>query len=114
MGVSVTSQSGNNGFVKEQYASVLQRSQRELGANVGRFAFGTNYNGLSDWIKRERMDRLPHRGGPWDRVLISAHYFAAQVNRLSEAIVSFTPDCEDASNLIFGQCLLLLDVSNPP
>lgn len=98
--------------VKEQYASVRQRSQRELGANVGLFAFDTSYSGLSDWIKSERMARLPHKGGPWDRVLISVHYFAAQVNRLSEAIESFTPDCEAASNLVYGQCLLLLDLGH--
>lgn len=60
------------------------------------------------------MERLPHRGGSWDRVLISVHYFAAQVNRLSEAIEAFTPDCEAASNLVFGQCLLLLEVNGYP
>ncbi|KAI8950503.1 hypothetical protein F4801DRAFT_602241 [Xylaria longipes] len=99
-------------FVKEQYVSVRQRCQRELGANVGLSAFDTSHSGLTDWIKHERMARLPHKGGLWDRVLISATYFAGQVNRLSEAIESFTPECEAASNLLYGQCLILLELGH--
>ncbi|KAI1121826.1 hypothetical protein F5Y10DRAFT_288019 [Nemania abortiva] len=110
LGRATSGQSVSIGFVKDQYASVRQRCQRELGANVGLFAFDTSYSGLSDWIKHERMANLPHKGGSWDRVLISAHYFAAQVSRLSEAIESFTPGCEAASNLVYGQCLLLLEL----
>ncbi|KAI3323513.1 hypothetical protein HD806DRAFT_535339 [Xylariaceae sp. AK1471] len=109
---AATGQSTNTYSVREQYVSVRQRSQRELGANVGLFAFDTSYSGLSDWIKHERMARLPHRGSSWDQVLISAHYFAGQVNRLSEAIESFTPECEAASNLLYGQCLVLLELGH--
>ncbi|KAI0195422.1 hypothetical protein F4808DRAFT_464244 [Astrocystis sublimbata] len=97
-------------FVKERYISVRQRCQRELGASAGLAAFDTSHSGLTDWIRRERMDRVPHRGGLWDRVLISVAYFAGQVNRLSEAIESFTLECEAASNLLYGQCLILLEV----
>jgi hypothetical protein len=97
--------------VKEQYASVRQRCLRDLGAGVGFHAFDTSHDGLREWIKNERLTRLPHKGGSWDRVLIAAQYFAAQVHHLSEVIDSFTPDCEAASNLVFGQCLLLLEVS---
>ncbi|KAI0858158.1 hypothetical protein F4860DRAFT_517061 [Xylaria cubensis] len=99
-------------FVKEQYVSVRQRCQRELGANVGHSAFDTSHSGLTDWVKHERMARLPHKGGSWDRVLISAAYFAGQVNRLSEAIESFTPESEAASNLLYGQCLILLELGH--
>ncbi|KAI1179918.1 hypothetical protein F4777DRAFT_404878 [Nemania sp. FL0916] len=112
VGRVVSGQSASVHFVQEQYASIRQRSQRELGASVGLFAFDTSYTGLSDWIKEERMARLPHKGGAWDRVLISAHYFAAQVDRLSGAIAPFTPDCESASNLLYGQCLLLLELGH--
>ncbi|KAJ3568853.1 hypothetical protein NPX13_g6279 [Xylaria arbuscula] len=97
-------------FVRDQYVSIRHRSQRELGANVGLYAFDTSHSGLVDWIKHERMARLPHKGGSWDRVLISAAYFAGQVNRLGEAIESFTPETEAASNLLYGQCLTLLEL----
>ena len=103
------------GFVREQYTSVRQRALRDLGAGVGEHAFDTSHAGFLDWIRSERITRLPHKGGSWDRVLIGAQYFAAQVNRLREIIdreiiESFTPDCAAASNLVFGQCLLLLEV----
>ncbi|KAK7749096.1 hypothetical protein SLS62_008491 [Diatrype stigma] len=98
--------------VKEQYASVRQRCLRDLGAGVGFRAFDTSYTGLLEWIRNERITRLPHKGGSWDRVLIAAQYFAVQVNRLRETIESFTPECGAASNLVFGQCLLLLELGH--
>ena len=101
-------------FVREQYATVHQRARRDLGASVGDGAFDTSHNGLLTWIRNERITRLPHKGGSWDRVLIGAQYFAAQVNRLREIIESFAPDFEAASNLVFGQCLLLLEASKHP
>ncbi|KAI1307781.1 hypothetical protein F5Y03DRAFT_383680 [Xylaria venustula] len=97
-------------FVRDQYVSVRQKVQRELGATVGLGAFDTSHAGLVEWIKHERLARLPHKGGSWDRVLISAAYFSGQVNRLSEAIESFTPESEAASNLLYGQCLILLEL----
>ncbi|KAI0466964.1 hypothetical protein F4859DRAFT_282468 [Xylaria cf. heliscus] len=109
---AVSGQNTSIHFVKEQYVSVRQRCQRELGASAGLSAFDTSHSGLTDWIKHERMARLPHKGGLWDRVLISATYFAGQVNRLSEAIESFTLECEAASNLLYGQCLILLELGH--
>lgn len=53
--------------------------------------------------------RLPHKGSSWDRVLIAALRFADQINRLAQEIESFAPDSCPASNLVSGQCLLLLE-----
>ncbi|RYP76267.1 hypothetical protein DL771_001886 [Monosporascus sp. 5C6A] len=106
---------GSNGhmttinLVKEQYASVRQQCRRDLGASVDLYAFDTSHAGLWEWIRNERITRLPHKGGSWDRVLIAAQYFALQVNRLRDAIESFTPECGAASHLVYGQCLLLLE-----
>ncbi|KAI1260279.1 hypothetical protein F5Y18DRAFT_259226 [Xylariaceae sp. FL1019] len=109
---TTTGQSAGINFVKDQYYSVRQKCQRELGASVGFSALDTSHAGLLDWIREERVARLPRRGSAWDRVLISVHYFAVQVNRLSEAIESFTPECGAASNLLYGQCLLLLEIGH--
>ncbi|ORY54739.1 uncharacterized protein BCR38DRAFT_529142 [Pseudomassariella vexata] len=98
--------------VKEQYAFISQRCHRELGASVGAHAFDTSYAGLLEWIRAERLTRLPPKGGCWDRVLIAAQYFAEQVHRLNLAINGFTLDCGSASNLVFGQCLLLLELGH--
>ncbi|KAI0148600.1 hypothetical protein GGR57DRAFT_505069 [Xylariaceae sp. FL1272] len=109
---TTTGQSAGIHFVRDQYYFVRQKCQRELGASVGFSALDTSHAGLLDWIREERVARLPRRGGAWDRVLVSVHYFAAQVNRLSEAIESFTPECGPASNLLYGQCLLLLELGH--
>lgn len=104
-----SSQFESGDIVKEQYLSVRHRCQRELGAGVGNNVLDTSYSELLDWIEDERLTRLPHRGGCWDRVLISAQHFAGQVNRLAQAIELFAPDSCNASNMVFGQCLLLLE-----
>lgn len=104
-----SSQFESGDIVKEQYLSVRHRCQRELGAGVGNNVQDTSYSELLDWIEDERLTRLPHRGGCWDRVLISAQHFAGQVNRLAQAIELFAPESCNASNMVFGQCLLLLE-----
>lgn len=96
-------------IVREQYISVRNRCQRELGASVGHNVLDTSLSDLHEWIRNERLTTLPHKGGSWDRVLISAHHFAEQVCSLGEAIESFAPESGVASNLVFGQCLLLLE-----
>lgn len=96
-------------IVREQYISVRNRCQRELGASVGHNMLDTSLSDLHEWIRNERLTTLPHKGSSWDRVLISAHHFAEQVCCLGEAIESFAPESGVASNLVFGQCLLLLE-----
>lgn len=95
-------------IVEEQYLHIRHRCQRELGVGVGLHVLDTSYPDLLEWIRDERLTRLPHKGGSWDRVLISAQHFADQVARLGNAIEMFAPSSEAASNLVFGQCLLLL------
>lgn len=96
-------------IVREQYLSVRNRCQRELGSSVGHNVLDTSLSDLHEWIRNERLTTLPHKGGSWDRVLISAHHFADQVCSLGEAIESFAPESGIASNLVSGQCLLLLE-----
>lgn len=104
---SSTSESAE--IVREQYISVRNRCQREMGASMSHNVLDTSLSDLHEWIRNERLTTLPHKGGSWDRVLISAHHFAEQVCRLSEAIENFAPESGVASNLVFGQCLLLLE-----
>lgn len=94
-----------------QYHSVRDRCRRELGVGV---VLDTTYADLRHWINDERLVRLPHKGSSWDRVLISALHFADQVHRLGQEIEVFAPDSCAASNLVFGQCLLLLDKVSMP
>lgn len=105
---SNASHSDSADIVEEQYLHIRHKCQRELGVGVGLHVLDTSYPDLLEWIRDERLTRLPHKGGSWDRVLISAQHFADQVSRLGHAIEMFAPSSEAASNLVFGQCLMLL------
>lgn len=97
-------------FVQEQHITIRERCRHELGAEVSPHLFDTEYAGLIAWIKSERLTRLPHKGGAWDRVLSAAQYFAEQVQTLHSTSQEFTAGSGAAANLVFGQCLLLLEV----
>ncbi len=96
--------------VKEQLETSRSHAYRVLGSNFGGYAFDTSITGLLDWIRDERLIRLPHKGGSWDQVLIAAQHFAEQVHRFNIAISTFESEVNAATNLVFGQCLLLLEV----
>jgi hypothetical protein len=98
--------------VREQLSSSRTQARRVLGSNFDEYAFDTSITGLLEWIRDERLIRLPHKGGSWDRVLIAAQHFAEQVHRFNAAITTFESDVNAATNLVFGQCLLLLEVRN--
>jgi hypothetical protein len=96
--------------VKEQLATSRNHAYHVLGSNFSGYAFDTSITGLLEWIRDERLIRLPHKGGSWDRVLIAAQHFAEQVHRFNIAISTFESEVNAATNLVFGQCLLLLEV----
>lgn len=101
-----------NAFVREQHSIVRRRVEHELGHGMHEHIYNTSYEGLLQWIKSERLMRLPHKGGSWDRVLIAAQYFAEQVHHFHHHIETFTEDSDGATNFVFGQCLLLLDLGH--
>ncbi|KIW28428.1 uncharacterized protein PV07_08095 [Cladophialophora immunda] len=107
-----TSSFGGLEQVKEQLATSRNHAYRVLGSNFSDYAFDTSITGLLEWIRDERLIRLPHKGGSWDRVLIAAQHFAEQVHRFNIAISTFESDINAATNLVFGQCLLLLELGS--
>ncbi|KAK3172213.1 hypothetical protein Dsin_033054 [Dipteronia sinensis] len=110
----ILTSSGHHGRVvgvqiKDEHIAVRHRCQKELGSHVGSYAYDTTFDGLLEWIRSERLIRVPHKGGNWDRVLIEVQHFAQQVHQLTESIAYFTDDCNAASHLMYGHCLLLLE-----
>lgn len=101
-----------NSFVREQHSVVRKKCQREFGAAIGDHVFNTSFEGLGESIKSERLMRLPRKGGSWDRVLIAAQHFAEQVYTLNRHIEMFTEESGAATNFVFGQCLLLLELGH--
>ena len=56
--------------------------------------------------------RIPNKGGSWDKGLIAAQYFAEQVHHLNKHVSTFTEEADSAANLVFGQCLILLELGH--
>jgi hypothetical protein len=56
---------------------------------------------FSDYITRERLRSMPHRGSLWDRVLRWAEFYALQVAAYANNIGSFVPESQNASKQIF-------------
>lgn len=98
-------------FLREQHSIVRQQLEQHM-HGLGHYAFDTSHDGLLKWIRDERMTRLPPKGGSWDRVLVAAHHFADQVERFNHEISDFTASSGSATNLVFGQCLVLLELGH--
>lgn len=101
-----------NTFVREQHMVLRQKAHHAFGASVGDHVFDTSYESLIDWIRAERMIRLPHKGGAEDRYCLAAELFAHQVHHFSHHIEAFTESSRSATNFVFGQCRLLLELGH--
>ena len=67
-----------------------------------------------DYIERQRLTHMPHRGSRLDKVLKWAEYFALQVSGFAKAVGSFIPDSKIAAKLILTASWILLEVCGLP
>ncbi|KAL8687481.1 MAG: hypothetical protein Q9218_006359, partial [Villophora microphyllina] len=67
-----------------------------------------------EFIERQRLTHMPHRGSHWDKVLKWAEFFALQISGYSTALKSFVPESKAAAQLIWtaSQSLLRLGPDN--
>lgn len=66
--------------------------------------------GFSDYITRERLSSMPHRGSLWDRVLRWAEFYALQIATYEKTIGSFVPESRTAAKQIFTLLRSLLEL----
>lgn len=64
-----------------------------------------------EYIERQRLIHMPHRGSHWDKVLKWAEFFALQVSRYATAAEKFVTESKAAAKLIWTASKCLLDVS---
>jgi hypothetical protein len=64
-------------------------------------------------LANERLRHMPHDGSNWDKVLRWAENIGGHVLIFHEAVHDFMLNSEDATRLIWGSCLSLLQVSSP-
>lgn len=65
---------------------------------------------FSDFITRERLSSMPHRGSLWDRVLRWAEFYALQIEAYSLAVNSFVPESRTAAKQIYTLLRALLEL----
>ena len=63
-----------------------------------------------DYIERQRLTHMPHRGSHWDKVLKWAEFFALQVSGYAATIEPVVPEGKVAAKLIWVATQSLLNV----
>lgn len=70
----------------------------------------TDYASLLEWIRCERMKKLPPEGSSFDKALVWAALFVERVHSFDSEIEQFAGDSHLAAQLSYGYCASLLEV----
>ncbi|KAJ6051935.1 hypothetical protein N7460_002469 [Penicillium canescens] len=76
----------------------------------------TDYASLLEWIRCERMKKLPPEGSSYDKALVWAALFVERVHSFDSGIEQFAGDSHLAAQMSYGYCASLLELgeSNAP
>ena len=88
--------------------SLARRGSDDL---TGSRVSDTDYASLLEWIRCERMRKLPPEGSRYDKALVWAALFIERVHSFDIGIEQFAGDSHLAAQLSYGYCASLLEVS---
>lgn len=91
----------------------LVRSTNGTGGMSMSRLMGTDHESLLEWIRAERMRKLPAEGSAYDKVLICARLFVERLHLFEGAVGPFAEESRSASQLAFIHCAGLLSVRPP-
>ena len=94
----------------EEIVTVVRRKTIQLDNDDEHYIKSTTIESFLEFITKERLTRVPHRGSLWDRVLKYAEYFALQISAYGESIGKFAPKSKSGSQLALANCRLLLEL----
>ena len=97
-------------MLREITSKVTASCKRELGASAEVVEGAIEVGVVLDYIAAERLRCMPHPGSRYDKVLRWAEFFAAQISSFSNSVSEFVTYGSEAAQLIWGSCLLLLQV----
>ncbi|KAL8902696.1 MAG: hypothetical protein Q9207_004463 [Kuettlingeria erythrocarpa] len=63
-----------------------------------------------EYIERQRLTHMPHRGSHWDKVLKWAEFFGLQTSGYADTVEPFTAESRFAAKLIWTACRALLEL----
>jgi len=90
----------------ERKISQLRTSFTERGETTTRITI----DDFLDYVAGERLRRIPHQGGRWDRVLKWAEYFANQLSHFEQIVHGFLKGSSEASEVAYVSLRALLDL----
>jgi hypothetical protein len=98
--------------LREIISKVNASSKRSLSTSSAEVFEGSKDIGIVlDFIAGERLRCYPHPGSRYDKTLRWAESFATQFYAFSETVSDFVMHSSEAVSMIFGSCMLLLQVS---
>jgi hypothetical protein len=99
--------SGENTTLVDVVKSLARRSSDDITASR---VSDTDYASLLEWIRCERMKKLPPEGSNYDKALVWAALFIERVHSFDSGIEQFAGDGHLAAQLSYGYCASLLEV----
>ncbi|KUM57085.1 hypothetical protein ACN42_g10121 [Penicillium freii] len=87
--------------------SLARRGSDDLAASR---VSDTDYASLLEWIRSERMRKLPPEGSGYDKALVWAALFIERVHSFDLGIEQFAGDSHLAAQLSYGHCMSLLEL----
>lgn len=100
--------SGEDTTLADVVNSLARRDSDDLTASR---VSDTDYASLLEWIRCERMKKLPAEGSGYDKALVWSALFVERVHSFDLAIEQFAGDSHLAAQLSYGYCASLLEVS---
>jgi hypothetical protein len=98
------------GVLREVISKATTSARRDLGSSSGVLEQTRDVEIVLDYIAAERLGRYPHPGSKYDKVLRLAEQFVSQIATFSETVSEFVLASAEGAHLMFGSCLLLLQV----
>lgn len=99
--------SGVNTTLVDVVKSLARRGSDDITASR---VSDTDYASLLEWIRCERMKKLPPEGSNYDKALVWAALFVERVHSFDSGIEQFAGDSHLAAQLSYGYCASLLEV----
>ncbi|KAL4888861.1 hypothetical protein BDV59DRAFT_205714 [Aspergillus ambiguus] len=90
--------------------SLRRRNSSEMDTIISSKLINATHSTLIDWIRAERMSKLPPEGSSYDRVLVWASLFVERLHSFDLAVEQFAGDSHLAAQLVYGYCMLLLEL----
>lgn len=105
------SSAGGNSALADLVHSLGRRGSGEMTSSS---IIAADYEAILEWIRSERMRKLPPEGSSYDKVLVWAGLFVERLHSFDSAIQHFEGDSHIAAELAYIHCASLLEVCQCP